>query len=320
VTSVELEHIGTFSNELWRVRLGYDRAEAEAPASVVLKHSSPGRVDRVAEGFANEIRFYRDVSHRAGVRTPRFHFGGDDGETQCSLLLLEDVGDIAPIHFGRGASAEHARLALEALARLHARWWEKVADLDWIPHLENPDVRASFAEAYDRGWPATRDLHGSLAPSFVPIGDALVGRVPDALAPLGAPATLLHGDAHFENLPLFGPKGAEEGVLFLDWAGTRRGLASFDVAVFGVMSFPVEIRRRVEEGLVAAHADSVRAAGVQWSDPWDDYRRGVLRRAVRIVEIAPGWRRNAVAESALRMVVERCATAAADLRVDDLLG
>ncbi|NIR29378.1 MAG: hypothetical protein GWN84_08720, partial [Gammaproteobacteria bacterium] len=39
-------------------------------------------------------------------------------------------------------------------------------------------------------------------PGFLALGDALVGRVARTLEGLGAPATLLHGDAHFENLPI----------------------------------------------------------------------------------------------------------------------
>ena len=68
------------------------------------------------------------------------------------------------------------------------------------------------------------------------------------------------------------------------------------------------------------HADATRAAGVaDWTDPWGDYRLGVLRRAARIVEIAPGWPQDDVGKGAFRMVAERCAQAAADLDVGELI-
>ena len=91
------------------------------------------------------------------------------------------------------------------------------------------------------------------------------------------------------------------------------------MGAFVPMSFPVGRRRSVEEALVARHAEAVRAGGVAgWNDPWLDYRRGVLRRAIRIVEIASTFP-GAVYGPALHMVSERCITAAVDHRVGDLI-
>ena len=318
VTKVDFERVGTFTNEVWRLLIAYDLEEPGAPRSLVIKRPAAGRRDRTGEDFASEVRFYRDLAGRAPVRTPRFHFG--DLEPGRSLLLLEDVAGIEPIRFRRGASPEHARLALQQLGKLHAHWWGRVDGLDWVPHLADAEVRASYARDYDRGWHSGREYFRSVCDPFTEIGDALVGRLAESLAPLGAPATLLHGDAHFENLPLVEERG-ERRVLFLDWPGPRRGVAAFDVAVFAVMSFRVDARRRSEEALVSAHADAVRASGVRrWSDPWLDYRRGVLRRVARIVEQAHTWRLDdPAARSSLQMVFERSATAAADLRVGELI-
>jgi hypothetical protein len=322
VESVAFEPLGRFTTELWRVRLNYEREEEGAPRSVVLKRPAPDRGSRAGEDFENEIRFYRDLAPRSPVRTPRFYFGALDEVAGRALLLLEDVPELATFRWRRGASVAHARLALEALARLHAHWWERVGELEWIPHLGDAQLRASFDGAYERGWRSRRELFRAAAgESFVEIADALIGRVAETLAPLAVPATLLHGDPHGENLPLVEEEGGRHGVLFLDWQGPRRGHAAFDVAVFVVMSFPVEVRRRAEEALVSAHADAVLAAGIRdWPDPWRDYRRGVLRRAARIVEIAETWPlEDPLGQAAFRMVVERCATAAVDLRVGELI-
>jgi hypothetical protein len=110
-------------------------------------------------------------------------------------------------------------------------------------------------------------------------------------------------------------------VLFHDWAGVRRGLASFDVAVFMVMSFPVDVRRRVEKDLVAQHADALQAAHVRGApEPWTGYRRGVLAWAVRLVEFVGAFSpEDPAANAALAMVLERCTTAAVDLRVGELI-
>lgn len=315
VVSVRVEQIGTFSSQLRRLRLGYDRLEAGAPTSLILKEPILNPRERPGLGFANEIHFYREVADQIAVRTPDLYFADVDDVTEAAILLLEDVEELVPIDWTSGVTADHAQLALEALGQLHATWWERTDALAGLPDLADRNFRAQIGQAYDRGWHASRDyFQEAYGQPFLTIGDALVGRVEQTLAPMAAPATLLHGDAHFENLPLLKKKDGDR-ILFFDWAAARRGLASFDVAVFAVQSFPVEKRRQVEEALVATHAEAVKAAGVTgWSDPWLDYRRGVLTWMVHMVQNAtlrPGdvsW-----------VVIERYVAAAADLRVDDLI-
>ena len=320
VTGVEVEKIGTFSTEVWRLRLRYDGEAAGAPDTLVLKRPAPGREPRSFEAFGDEILVYRELLEGTPVRAPRFFHGAAD-DAGGALLLLEDVPGLLPFSFRDGPGEEHARLGLEQLACLHAHWWGRVGDVAGVPRLADPGVRASFGRSYDAGWAFARGFYQDAVPAFVPIGDRLVGRLAESLRPLAEPATLLHGDAHAENLPLMERPDTGTGVCMLDWAGARLGHASFDVAVFVVMSFPVEARRIRERSLVALHAEAARALGVEcWPDPWADYRLGVLRRAARIVEIAPGWPwSDPVSQRAFRMVAERCAQAAADLAVTDLI-
>ncbi len=312
VVAVDVEHVGTFSNEVWRLHLRYDGAAPGAPASLIAKHPAAGRPDRSSEDFANEIRFYRELAARAPARLPRFY---DTGDADL-LLLLEDVQGLQAFRWN--ASETHARIALESLARVHAAFWDAVDDLDWVPQMADPARRAVFADDYDRGWSERRDYFATIGlGAFLATGDALVGRVADTLVALAEPATLLHGDPHGENLPLVSGDAGEDVVL-LDWPSLRRGRACFDVAVFVAMSVPVPVRRRRERDWVALHAEALAAAGVRdGGDPWQAYRLGILRRAIRIVEIAPGW--PAAGEGGLRMVAERCLMAAADLDTAELI-
>ena len=312
VAAVDVEHLGTFSNEIWRLHLRYDGPAPDAPASLIAKHPSRDRPERSSEGFSNEIRFYRELAARAPARLPRFY---DTGDADL-VLLLEDVRGIEKFRWN--ASETHARLALESLARVHAAFWGAVDDLDWVPHMGDAALRITFADDYDKGWSERRSFFATIGEgAFLPIGDALVGRVADTLALLAEPATLLHGDAHGENLPLVSRDGREQVVL-LDWPSVRRGRACFDVAVYVAMSVPVDVRRRRERDWVALHAEALAEAGVRdAADAWQAYRLGVLRRAIRIVEIAPGW--PAAGEASLRMVAERCLSAAADLDTAELI-
>ena len=316
VVEVRHEKIGDFSNQLSRLRPVYDAPEPGAPASLVVKRPKArtfGQL-REGEGFANEIRFYTEVAPGLPITTPRAILGGVEGAQ--AILVLEEVDGLQPVNFLRGIEPEHEVRAVPALARLHAHAWGDASLPPSLPQLADPTFRARIGEGFDRGWAASRAYFVDAGhTAFVEIGDALVGRAADTIAPLGAPATLLHGDAHFENLPLRRDASGDD-VVFLDWEAVRRGHASFDVAVFCVQSYRSAARRLQEQRVVDEHAAGVVRArpDVGWSDPWLDYRRGVLYWMIHMLQdasLAPGappW-----------IVIDRYVAAAVELDCGDLI-
>lgn len=319
VRSFELDPIGNFSNQLWRIHLEYDTPEDDVPPTVVLKRLRPESPHEGGQRLADEIRFYRELSAALPARTPRFYFGAV--ESDGALMLMEHVDGFASIDWWSGASDEHSRLALSDLARMHARYQGRVAELDWIPSYSDEAYLKQRGESYDAEWAAKRAFFSEHAPAFVEIGDALVGRLPTSLRALGEPETLLHGDAHFENLALIEKPDGSSEILFHDWAGVRRGSGSFDLAVFLVMSFPPERRPQVERKLVALYSDALAAAGAtEARDPWEGYRLGVLAWAVRLVHfMRPFPRDGQPALGPGLMVLERCAAAPVELSVGELI-
>jgi hypothetical protein len=310
VGSVEPELIGDFSNRLWRLHLIYEGAPGDkAPSTVILKHPRGDR-DEDAQTFADEIRFYEELASEASVKTPALYFA----DSAQQLLGLEDVSNLEPVDFVRGATDEHARLAIDALAKLHAAFKSRISDIGWISSFADPRYRRELELEFGVSWPERRAVLAELAPDFVPLGDALGAGIADGLAPLGEDETLLHGDAHFENLALVRGAAAVPEVLFHDWAALRRGSPSFDVAVFIVMSLPTERRRAFERDLVARHDRILRGAKLARDTAWERYRCGVLAWAVRMVQFS----RHARESAGLRLVVRRTACAAVDHRVDEL--
>ena len=314
VTAFDVTQIGVFSNVIWRISLEYDRTEPHAPLVLVAKQGKPAARIPTGTGFQTEIKFYREIAPQLQLRVPQAYFGHCDEITGTALLLLEYVAGSVPVKFTEGINETHAICVIDALAKMHAQWWQQVDELPALPRLADPLFRASIASAFDRGWHRSRDyFEATHGPEFLAIGDALVGHVADSIAGLGEPATLLHGDAHFENLPLLEGDG-EQDVFFHDWAATHYGHAAFDVAVFSVQSYATDSRRRWEKQVVAMHADAVRAKGIDWQDPWGDYRRGVLYWMIRMLEDAelrPGaepW-----------IVIDRYVAAAVDLEVGELI-
>jgi hypothetical protein len=353
VAGVRVVPMGTYSSRLSRLQIDYELASgtrtgagSDPPRSLVLKSSVPGRNDRLGESLANEIRFHRELAAGLPVRTPRFYGGrvageagspgggtaehghGRDGEREdvregegeddgAAWLLLEDVSGLQPVDWLQGPGEEHARLAVGALARMHAAGFGERDGLDWVPSFADEALLEAFEHEYAEGWSRRRELLLEVVPEFASIGDALVGRVAASHRPLAEHATLLHGDAHAENMPLCEAADGSDVVL-LDWAGPRIGHPGVDLGFFIAMSFPSQRRARVERALVAQHADVLRATGaLPPTDPWLAYRRGVLRRASRTVAIAADWPADGLA--GLKMIFQRCAVAAIELGVEELI-
>jgi hypothetical protein len=306
---IELEHVGRFSSDVWRLRLlgggsgGAPPATARPPAPRLIAkvaHQAP----RTGESLDLEATFYERMADALPIRTPRFVGRIADG------LVIAEVDGLQPFDFQAGALPAHGPGAMDALAALHAATWEESADLEWVPEVGDPKLRAAWQADFDTGWHAGRERFDALCPAFTPIGDALVGTLGAAIVPLATPRVLLHGDAHGENLPL----DAAGHVVFLDWESPRVGNPAFDVAVFTTMSYPVRQRRKVEQELVERHLRALGPRSVGWKDPWRDYRLAVLRRAARIVEIGAQG-----SFPSLDWVFTRCATAAVDHHVLDLI-
>ena len=297
--ALECEKVGRFSSDVWRVRpVG---GAGPHPTLVVKQLCQP---PRTGESLDLEASFYERLAAKLPVRTPEWI-----GRTKHGLVLAEIEG-LRAFDFERGPEPGHAEQAIEALAALHAATWETKHDVEWVPRLSDPALRLAWQADYDTVWRQRRAQLDAIYPAFTPIGDALMGRLAETLAPLAYPCALLHGDAHGENLAL----DADGHVVFLDWESPRLGSPAFDVAVFTTMSYPIRVRRKVEPALVERHLRALGPHSVDWADPWTDYRRAVLRRAARIVELGAQG-----PFPALPWVFERCATAAVDHHAMDLI-
>lgn len=276
-------HLGRFSNDVWRLDL-------DNGTRLIVKY--PFREPRPGEIEDLEAHFYRELAdaHKA-LPVPRF-VGYLDG------VLVIEYHSLQPFSFKTGVSDDHAALAIDALADVHGTFWQNPPEAGWLPTFANERRRISIQSDYDSAWQRNRDRLVDYAPEFAELGDALVGRLAQTTKPMTETATLLHGDAHAENLPM-----TDAGVLLLDWQDVQTGTAGFDLAVFTTMSFTETARPEKERSLIERHANRIHARGLEWQDPWRDYRLGLLRRAARIVEIADSnfaslpwvFRRSAIA-------------------------
>jgi hypothetical protein len=215
-----------------------------------------------------EARFYREIARHVPVSHPRV-LAGQVRPGWGSTLVLEDVtetGAYAGVP-GDAWTAAQAGLAVDELARLHARFWAHPALRGEYRWLAGP-VRH------------TEDALGSaLAVPLMLAGLRRSGdAVPDALrAPAlayahrrrawmrdlsGGARTLVHHDVHPGN---FFWRDGRPGLL--DWHLVRAGEAVSDVAYFLATALPPEERRAHEDALLARYRDGLLAGGVDAPPP-----------------------------------------------------
>jgi hypothetical protein len=191
-----------------------------------------------------------------------------DAETGVWSILMEDVsGGISP----RGTYDDHkAQALLRAIARMHARWFERDAELEALGladfrrnsdpltvlnvHVAHPErPRESWLDEFARDFwvsplilPVFLDAIPSADADFFVELCADHSRIAAALAHY--PHTLLHGDLRRANIAHVG-----DDVVLFDWELASRGPAARDLQWYWFLHFwaypvataPVRPDRRV---------------------------------------------------------------------------
>ena len=286
VTTVEHEPIGVgigIMGELTRVRLGYDTVEAGAPASVVVKLTSPFEANR-AQGiglgmYEAEIRFYNELAARSSVRVPRSYLAEIDPGSSDFVIVLEDLTGSIVADQLEGMSVAQAEAATEALAKLHASFWQKVEDIDWVPSVVHERIE-TFSGAWPFLWDAFSERFGDWLPAgAIPAGELIRDNYWKLMCKLGeSPWTLLHQDFRCDNL-FFGTGPDDQTVTVIDWQSIGRGPGAYDLAYILGGSLTIENRREHEDRLVRRYHDLLVGHGVtgySFDELWTDYRRSHL--------------------------------------------
>ncbi len=262
-----------------RLRLEYRRGGPTGPDSLWLKTGCEPHAAYLAEigTYASEVNFYAQLRDLVSVRTPECYFAAFDAQTPQFALLLEDL-HACGARWGTpgGSRLGDVCAALDAFARLHARWWED-AGLHRFPWLQSTAV-GGVADHYRRRDVTllTRALERPRArelPTALHDAGELV-RAFRAVLDLSAtpPVCVVHGDAHVGNV-FFDPDGTPG---LLDWQGTKRARWAYDIAQFVISALSIEDRRDHEQDLLRHYLARLEELGVtspSWDAAWLDYRR-----------------------------------------------
>jgi hypothetical protein len=328
-------HSGTTGRALLRLEYRGDAAAGDPaegtalPGTVFCKLAPFGeRQRRLLQEFgigAVEARFYAELAGEVGVRVPGV-WHADFADDGSFIMVLEDLG-ASGCRFRRGGAgdpAERAGATVDALARLHARYWESPrfeGDLAWIPEragFGKGDGRdaASLAASAHFARMALDAFADEMPPAFGEVGSFYCDHVGEVLDLWDEGArTLIHGDPHEGNL-------FDDGEVagFYDWAMFSHSPGVRDVAYHLATSIPAEVRRSEERDLLARYRGGLHAAGVELAaaDADRQYRIFAVFAWVSMASTAAMGSRWQPVELALE-ATRRATAAVGDLGSVDLL-
>ncbi len=277
VTGVEVldQHSGTTG----RLRLGLEHAPGrEGPASVFVKLPPFDEEQQklvAATGMGRrEARFYEGPAKDVPLRIPHCFFAAHGEDKTEYVMVLEDL-EAAGCRFTsrvETGAAEHGQKVVEALARLHARFWEDPRfddELSWIRPPMRGKAGAQFvASALEQFGDSSPPVFTDLCRLYIDHDDAIVELWDEG------EQTLIHGDTHSGNQFVDGDQ-----VGLYDWAVISRAPGIRDVSIYLGNSVPTEVRRAEQDAWLRAYRDVLVDEGVDAAAAdvlWDRYRRGVL--------------------------------------------
>lgn len=256
-------------------------ADPTLPTTILAKlpATDPAALALLANPYRTELRFYREVASTVALRVPATHHadGADDGRF---VLLLEDLAPAVQGDQIAGTTAEAVEDAVINLAGLHGpRWCDPtLLDIEGLS-LNGPEDAALMAELFG---PAVDLFLANLAGLLSDEDAATVREIPAVIERWALARSerfaLVHGDYRLDNL-LFPPDGSR-GVVAVDWQTLSLALPARDLAYAVATSLAPDLRRRAEDGLVAAYHRALVGHGVSTyslEECWDDYRFAQLQ-------------------------------------------
>ncbi|HVT78659.1 MAG TPA: phosphotransferase, partial [Acidimicrobiales bacterium] len=187
-----------------------------------------------------------------------------DPATQDFVLLMEDISDRRSADQNVGCTIPDAEIAVDALARMHAHWWDSdFAPIPWIKSYTVPPYPQVIQAIFGNAWPTAKEvLHEAMPDDIRAFGDRFPDLVDWFLAEASVPPyTYCHGDYRLDNI-FFGT-GAQPPVTVLDWQISFKGNGAYDLAYFISQSLSTADRRTAEKALLDRYVAVLKDNGVE---------------------------------------------------------
>ncbi len=280
VASVSSEQIGIGVGLLGRLyRLTLEGTGV--PSSVILKLPTldvGARSNVVAplRFYEKEIAFYKEAAGRTPLQTASVYHAEFDDASGDFILLLEDLVERRMEDQIAGCPIKDAETAIDALALMHAHWWNSDGFPAWLPQYSDQPYPLVIAGMYQQALPRALEVFGDhISPRFRDFAERYPSLVPWFMENLSVPPfTLCHGDFRLDNL-FFGTDASHPDLTVVDWQICFKGRGAYDVAYFISQSLRTDVRREHETRLKQRYLDALAARGITYDDFELDYAKTV---------------------------------------------
>jgi hypothetical protein len=298
---VHVEHdrtLRTWVSALDFVRVEYSAdAARDLPRALVVKRPRPDPPDAVTYSHS-ELDFYRRVAAGSGSPPLVRCVAALEDSPPGPVLLLEDLRqshDHAPWPVPPPECQSEA--AVEALATIHARWWEHAALGHGVGTAHTEHSLRAMVRGVSNHLPAFLGEYGNSLPRGA---TAILERVfgselrPWLRLTESRALTVAHGDAHSWNF-LF-PRSGEGPAYLIDWQLWHIDVGARDLAFLMALHWSPMRRHELERHLLHRYHDRLAqlgVAGYSMDDLVLDYRRCVVRNLTIPIIF---WRRGMAPE------------------------
>ncbi|MEM9220783.1 MAG: phosphotransferase [Pseudomonadota bacterium] len=260
VTDIKIEplrHQGR-SSLLFRCTPAFDKNTSTELSSLIFKCPTEdkqirGKLSKF-DGYRREVNFYKADILAGKVWAPKIYYCNESGDLNPKGILMEDLGRgrIGSIF---NSHADDASVAIDALAHMHASFWESplLARLPWLVRFNNTSALEGAAQTFASSLQVVRRTFGNILSTYtLRIAEAWVANFDAALDAMARlPVTLVHGDAHPGQM--FFPTREQRRFYLVDWQNATAASGAVDVARFLVMGLKADLRQKFEQDLVARY-------------------------------------------------------------------
>ena len=254
----------------------------DCPESVIVKMPALDEAavftSTILRMYIREVRFFKTLAKECPVITPKSYFGEINEETSQFAMVLEDLAGHRIIDQTVGITIDDARRAVDALAKIHAKWWGRAdglaADGTTIP-FSDPIYPAVLPVVFAEGWEKVKK-ELDLTESIMKVGEKFAPAIGGLMSSLmDGVTTLAHGDFRADNM-MFTKNN--EFILY-DFQLIGTGSGAYDLAYFLTQSLTPEDASKYEQELFERWLEGLRANGVTDIDRdrlWLQYRGTAL--------------------------------------------
>jgi hypothetical protein len=228
-----------FTTQVVRLSVQWASHSSGLPQTLIVKLALPGIVAKSTgylEALEIERRWYESEAKTCPVRVPSCYYGRIDKVAGTFCLVLEDLCWMSAVDPADGLTADQARIAVAALADLHA-YVPRSNELGRKPRK----VPAKLLEGIEQSWDAFLSFCVDFVPErFYDLQGFLRAVESGANVIRAAPRSFIHGDYKLDNL-LFGQTYADTKIAVLDWQGAGHAWSIEELAGFLPRSLQDEV-------------------------------------------------------------------------------